>query len=185
MKWIGERISFVDENNKTTIVILPDKKFWINGVMGAWLAMWYTIGIVVIWSLNALSLSKQEKIILFVFLSFWVYYAFKVSRSFLWLLYGKELIKIDEASFHFKKSIKSYGKSVPYYFENMRNFSLKIPEANSIQVVWEASPWVGGGERLTFEYFGKEIRFGRKLNEKDAKLLFNLVNKRITERKRK
>jgi hypothetical protein len=185
MKWIGERISFVDEKTKTTIVIEPDRNFWINGMMGAWLAMWYTIGGIVLWALLSLGLKKQETIILIVFLSFWIYYAVKVTRSFLWLMYGKELIKIDETSFHFKKSIKSFGKSIPYYFENMKSLTLRIPEKNSIQVVWESSPWVNGGERITFEYFGKEISFGRKLNEKDAKLLFNLVSKRITERNRK
>ena len=185
MKWIGERISFVDEKTKTTIVIEPDRNFWINGMMGAWLAMWYTIGGIVLWALLSLGLKKQETIILIVFLSFWIYYAVKVTRSFLWLMYGKELIKIDETSFHFKKSIKSFGKSIPYYFENIKSLTLRIPEKNSIQVVWESSPWVNGGERITFEYFGKEISFGRKLNEKDAKLLFNLVSKRITERNRK
>lgn len=184
MKWIGERISFVDDKTKTTIVIEPEKNFWINGLMGAWLAMWYVIGGVVCWSFFTLDLKKQESIILVVFISFWIYYAVKVTRSFLWLMYGKELIKIDETSFHFKKSIKSFGKSTPFYFENIKNLSLRIPEKNSIQSVWESSPWVNGGERLIFDYFGKEISFGRKLNEKDAKLLYNLVNKRITERNR-
>ena len=185
MKWIGERISFVDEKIKTTIIIEPERNFWINGLMGAWLAMWFAIGVIVIWTLFKLNLKKQELIILFVFLSFWMYYAVKVTRSFFWLLYGKELIKIDETSFHFKKSIKSYGKSIPFYFENIKNLSLRIPEKNSLQAVWESSPWVNGGERLFFEYFGKEFGFGRKLNDKDAKLLYNLVTKRIVERNRK
>jgi hypothetical protein len=88
MKWIGERISFVDEKTKTTIVIEPDRNFWINGMMGAWLAMWYTIGGIVLWALLSLGLKKQETIILIVFLSFWIYYAVKVTRSFLWLMYG-------------------------------------------------------------------------------------------------
>ena len=140
MKWIGERISFVDEKIKTTIVIEPERNFWINGLMGAWLAMWYAIGVIVIWAIFKLNL---------------------------------------------KKSIKSYGKSIPFYFENIKNFSLRIPDKNSIQVVWESSPWVNGGERLFFEYFGKEIGFGRKLNDKDAILLYNLVTKRIVERNRK
>jgi hypothetical protein len=51
-----------------------------------------------------------------------------------------------------------------------------------MQAVWEISPWVRGGERIEFEYQGKFIRFGRKLSEKDAKLLFNLVTKRIDDR---
>jgi hypothetical protein len=44
---------------------------------------------------------------------------------------------------------------------------------------------VKGGEILEFDYMGKVIRFGRKIDEKDAKLLFNLISKRIEERLRK
>jgi hypothetical protein len=185
MQFIGERISFVDDKKKTTIIINPDRNSWINAMMGAWLAMWYVIGFVVIWYLFSFELKQQERIILYVFLSFWVYYAIKVTRSFLWLLFGKELIKIDETALNFKKSIGNYGKSIPYYVDNIKKFSLKIPEKNSIQAVWESSPWVNGGERLSFHYFEKEISFGRKLNEKDAKLLYNLVVKRISERIKK
>jgi hypothetical protein len=63
--------------------------------------------------------------------------------------------------------------------------AMSVPEERSIQRVWEASPWIRGGERIEFEYNGKMIRFGRKLNEKDAKLLFQLVTRRIEERMKK
>jgi hypothetical protein len=185
MKFIGERISFNDDKNKTTIIIEPEKKFAVNALMGAWLAMWYVIGIVVIWSIFTFKLTEQEKIILFIFLTFWTYYAFNVSKAFLWLIYGKELIKIDETAFYLKKSVLSYGKSVPYYFDNIKTFKFDIPEHGSIQSIWESSPWVNGGERMSFEYFNKNIKFGRKLNERDTKLLFNLVGKRIFERNKK
>ena len=118
-------------------------------------------------------------------MTFWVYYAVKVFRSFAWLMWGKELIKIDETALFYKKSVKKYGKSVPYYFENIQKMSLFIPRDKSLQASWEASPWVRGGERIEFEYFGKMIRFARKLNEKDAKLLFSLVTKKIEERLKK
>ena len=116
MNWIGNRISFIDNKGKTTIVISPDKNYLITALMGGWLAMWMTIGITVIWSLFSFLLSQQEEIIIYIFLVFWFYYAFKVSRSFLWLLYGKELIKIDNLALHYKRSLLKYGKSVPYYF---------------------------------------------------------------------
>ena len=118
-------------------------------------------------------------------MTFWVYYAVKVFRSFAWLMWGKELIKIDETALFYKKSVKKYGKSVPYYFENIQKMSLFIPRDKSLQASWEASPWVRGGERIEFEYFGKMVRLARKLNEKDAKLLFSLVTKKIEERLKK
>ena len=120
MKLIGQRISFIDTKEKFTIVIEPEKNGLVNSLMGAWLSMWLTIGAIVIWSLSTLKLNQQEQIILYIFLVFWFYYAFRVSRSFLWLMFGKELIKIDEVSLTIKKSIKNYGQSVPYYFENVK-----------------------------------------------------------------
>ena len=66
MKWIGKRISFVDHTHKTTVIIDPEKKFWVNTLMGAWLAMWWVIGATLTWAFNVLILNNQEKIILFV-----------------------------------------------------------------------------------------------------------------------
>lgn len=182
MKLIGERISFNNTKEKFTVVIQPEKNGLVNSLMGAWLSMWLTIGVVVIWSLTVLKLKEQEQIILYVFLVFWFYYAFRVTRSFLWLLYGKELVKIDEVSLTIKKSIKNYGQSIPYYFENIKNIKFEMPESNSMQSLWESSPWINGGERLNFEYFDKEVRFGRKLNEKESQLLLNLIIKQLKER---
>ena len=185
MKWIGNRISFLDEPLKTTFIIYPESKSWVRAAMGAWVAMWLTIGLVVIWSLNMLNLTQQEKIILYVFLTLWFYYLYRVGKSFFWLLWGKELIKIDETAFTYKKSIRSYGKAGVFYFENIKDMKIVIPKENSIQAVWESSPWIKGGERIEFEYMGKMIRFGQKLKETDAKLLYNVVTKRIQERMKK
>jgi hypothetical protein len=51
-----------------------------------------------------------------------------------------------------------------------------------LQSIWESSPWINGGERFFFDYFQKKITFGRKLTEKEAKLLSQLINKKIQER---
>lgn len=185
MKWIGNRISFVDDKHRTTIVIYSESQTWIKALMGAWVAMWLVIGATVVWSYFTFTLTDQEKLIIWIFMTFWTYYAIRVSRSFFWLLWGKELIKIDEAAFHFKRSIKNFGRSTPYYHENINKITLQQPKERSLQTVWEASPWIQGGERIEFEYQNRIVRFGRKLDEKDAKLLFNLITKRIEERMRK
>lgn len=185
MKWIGNRISFVDDKKKTTIVIDQEPTFWVNGLMGAWVAMWMTIGAIVIWAMLTLELTNQEFIILVVFMSFWFYYATKVVRSFLWLMWGKESIKIDEVALIYKKSIRNYGRAVPYYLENIQKIRMSIPKENSIQNVWESSPWVRGGERIEFDYMGKVIRFGRKLKQEEAERLFKLVTKKVDDRLKK
>ena len=185
MKWIGQRISFLEDKQKSTFVIYPAATTLVKGLMGAWIGMWMVIGISVILYSLQFKLSDQENIIVVVFLAFWLYYAYKVGRSYFWLLWGKELIKINETAFVYKRSIKNYGKATPYYIENIKKMRMHQPKENSLQAVWENSPWVKGGERMEFDYMGKTIRFGRKLNEKDAKLFFALLTKKIEERLRK
>lgn len=181
MKWIGNRVSVVDVKEKTTIVIHPERKAFITALMGAWIFMWYSIGLTVLWSFFAFKLTQQEKLILVIFMSFWLYYAVRVTRSFLWLLWGTENLKINELALTIKNSTRNIGKATPYYLENIRKIRLQIPKERSFQIAWESSPWVRGGERIEFDYMGKVVRFGRKLPEKDASLLFNLVTKRIEE----
>lgn len=185
MKWIGERVSFVDDKLKTTIVIYPQTATIVKGLMSAWVAMWFTIGAVVAWSFFTFELTDQELIILFVFMAFWFYYAVRVSRSLFWLLWGKELIKIDETAFLYKRSVKNFGKAVPYYLENISKMRVFQPKEKSIQAAWELSPWIKGAERIEFDYMGKEIRFARKLNEKDTEMLFKFITKKMNDRLKK
>ena len=181
MKWIGERISFVDDERKLTVVIYPESTGWTKSIMGAWFAMWMMIGAIVIWAYFTFQLTEQENIIIYIFIAFWAYYAVRVGRSLFWILWGKELIKVDEAAFIYKKSVKTYGKAKHYLLDNISKMRMYEMKEGSFQAIWEASPWVKGGERLEFDYLGKVVRFGRKISEKDGKLLFKLLSKRIDQ----
>lgn len=184
MKWIGERISFVDEKGRTSIVISPEKGMFTRAMLGAWFFMWIAIGITMIWSFFNFKLSDQENIIIAVFLVFWAYYAIRVGRVFFWLLWGKEMIRIDEKGLTLKNAVRKYGKSTIYFVENIKNIRINQPKERSIQAVWEKSPWIRGGERIEFDYVGKVMRFGKKLEEKELKVLFSLISKKIEEQRR-
>lgn len=181
MKWIGNRISVVDSKERTTIVIHPKKSPLIMALIGAWIFMWYGIGFTLIWAYFVLNLSQQEGLIIVIFMTFWIYYAVRVTRSFLWLMWGSENLKIDDVSLSIKNATKKMGKARLYYVENIKKIRLNLPKERSLQTAWESSPWINGGERIEFDYMGKVVRFGRKLDQKDATLLFNLITKRIEE----
>ncbi len=199
MKWIGERISYVDKDNKTTFVITPASTGWQRSLMGAWFCMWTVIGATVIWAwLSGFAFEvgqgakkptadaiQQAQMIIIVFLVFWLYYFIRVARSFAWLLWGKEMVKVDQIAMTIKNSTRGYGKAKEYYLENIEKIRVSMPKENSIQSVWESSAWVRGGERLEFDYMGKTIRFGRKIDEKEAKLLFQILTKRVEDHLRK
>lgn len=185
MKWIGDRASFIDDKDKLTIVIEPKVNPLMRSLMGAWVMMWWSIGGIVIFSLAKLDMSNDESIGLYVFLAFWAYYAVKVTRSFLWLMWGKEFIKIDETRFIYKKSIKGYGRAQDYFLENIQKMDVIQPDDKSIQSAWEKSFWVKGGERIEFMHMGKQVRFARKMERKDTEVLFRLITKKIEQRLKK
>lgn len=185
MKWIGNRISYLDQENKTTFVVKPENTGIAKALIGAWFFMWFAIGIAIIAAWNTFPLKKEENLILIVFMVFWTYYFVRVGRSFFWLMYGQEMYKVDKISLTLKNSIKGYGKAKEYYIENIEKIRVHVPKPNSFQTAWENSPWIRGGERLEFDYSGKTIRFGRKLTEKESKLLFQVLTKRVEEHLRK
>lgn len=175
MKSIGERISLKEAKDKSTVVINPEKKAYVTAFIGAWVAMWWMIGFIMIWAYFKLDLSQQEGLIVIIFMVFWAYYAFRVTKQFFWILWGFEFIRIDKQSLTIKRSVRGYGKANAYYLENIKNFQWSVPKERSFQSSWEATPWVGGGQRIQFEYFGKTIRFADKLDQKDTNKLFQFI----------
>lgn len=185
MKWIGNRISYVDQEHKTTFVIIPENPGIVKSLIGAWFSMWVVIGGVLIWAWTYYPMKRELHLVMIVFMVFWFYYFLRVGRSFFWLMFGKEMLKIDKISLTIKNSIKGYGKAKEFYLENISKVRVCIPKSNSLQAAWENSPWIRGGERLEFDYMGKTIRFGRKLDEKESKLLFQVITKRLEDHLKK
>ncbi len=189
MKWIGKRISFVDSDTKTTIVVTPENVGFYKAMIGAWFAMWAVIGITMIWAWNTFEMKPTMRdtlsIMFLIFMLFWAYYLIRVARMFFWLLYGSENIKLDKIALTIKTSIKGYGRARQYYLENIQKIRINVPKEGSFQATWENSPWIRGGERLEFDYMGKTVRFGRKLNEQESKQLFQLLTKKVEEQLKK
>lgn len=184
MKWIGNRISFKDQKNKATFVIHPPNIGWKLYLIYAWVLLWLIVGGVV-FSQLFLDYSEKEKIVLIVFLSFWVYFAVRVIRAMLYLSIGREYIRLDESGLYIKTARGKYGKSKRYFLENIAKIRMLEQKETSIQHAYESSPWVIGSDRIQFDYLGKTITFGKKLDPKETKLLFDIIVKRIESHLRK
>jgi hypothetical protein len=178
MHLLSERLSYQDHSNYTTFIILPPNIGSKRAIMGAWFSIWMIIGTIITYQILTIK-DQQQWLILIIFMCFWAYYAFRVGRGFFWLLWGKELLKIDDNAFWIKKSIKGFGKSIPYYHENIDKIRLSLPKEGSMQIVYEATEWVVGSGTVEIEYFGKIKSFGLKLNESEAKQLYQVVLKRL------
>src|SRR5690554_5013769 len=95
MKWIGDRISFVDNKDNISFVSYPPKIGWKKIVMLLWFILWIAIGVYMTYQFFR-DFSRDEKIVLVVFMSFWTYFAIRVGRTLLYLYYGREFIKLDK-----------------------------------------------------------------------------------------
>ncbi|WP_107038830.1 hypothetical protein [Brumimicrobium mesophilum] len=178
MKWIGERISFLDKKESISFVIYPPKLGRKKGLLITWFLLWLLIGGYV----GAQMLKEngdQEYLMLFIFMTFWLYFAIRVFRSMMYLFFGREYIKLDKTTLRIKRSIGAYGQTKQYFIENISKFEMITLKENSFQKVYDDSVWVRGSNRIQFEFFTKRISFGRKLEDQDAKMMFQILTKRI------
>lgn len=183
MKWMGERISFIDNKNQTTVVIYPPNIGIRKLFLLLWTLAWLAIGTFVFSQFFVIpGPTEKEKIILIVFLSFWFYYAIRVSKTLIYLYWGREYMKLDQEGFSLKIATGRYGKSNRFFYENIKSLKVVSMKETSFQHVYESSPWIKGSNRLFFDYMGKTISFGRKLKEEDAQLLYKFLVKKITQK---
>lgn len=178
MKWIGDRISFKDQKDSISFVILPPKLGGKRFLMLAWLLIWLAIGVYVSVQLGK-DYEQQEKLVLIVFMVFWLYFAIRIFRTLIFLFWGREYIKLDQTGLRIKKSIGSYGGVKQYFLENIAKFKLIEIKENSIQKSYDQSPWVRGMDRIEFEYYGKKYTFARKLEDKDVELMYRALARRM------
>lgn len=196
-KWIGDRISVVDSEGETTIVIRPIRVLWKEILLLVWVLSFTFVGVVVFYLLatgfSSLSYptppTQQELDNQFiygvVFLGFWAYFEYKTVKALLWYRFGKELLKIDSQALFLKKSILSYGKAHQYFFENIKNFSQRKNEETSFNMFFENAYWAMGTDALLFDYHGKTKSFGRRLDERTGKLLLRLIDDRVKKQLKK
>lgn len=178
MKWIGNRITFVDKNDSISFVIYPPKLGWKKHLVLVWFALFFGVGVYVS-SRFFLDFSKEEKLALFIFMAFWLYFTVRVLRTILYLYFGREYIKLDKTTLRIKAATGEYGKSRQFFIENISKLKLDTLKDTSIQKVYDDSPWVKGTNRISFEYYEKKYAFGRKLENKDAEMMYKTLTRRI------
>ncbi len=191
-KFIGDRISTEDHKKSTTIVITPKRVLWKEILFGLWCAGFTFAGVYMIYLLAFggmeelavgvnfdQSVYEQQQIYLAIFIAFWAYFEYATLKAFLWIVIGRELIMIDTEAVSIKKSFWRYGKSNRFFFENIKNFKYEKPDSLSLNTFLDNSYWSTGSDVFKLDYMGKSKKFGRKLEEKEAKQLFKFMSDRM------
>jgi hypothetical protein len=175
MKVIGERVSILKKENLLSIVILPYSDKRKMAVMLLWLMAWTVCGIVVFANYFKVT-DKDSKLFIIIYLSFWAYFEYKITRAFMWRKYGKEKLWITNGVVHYKQEINKRGKIKEFDYSLIQNLIFIEREETSFASVINSSFWIKGDERIEFTCQLKRIRFGMQLTDKEAKAIIKEIS---------
>lgn len=183
-KFIGKRISFVKTKDQLSVIISQEVPRWKESLLLAWLLAWTFCGGFFIVGINQAS-TQNERLFLAVVLAFWAFFLVRIGKAFLWRKGGREMIRITPGQFSIKNAWWNYGKAKIYYLDNIKNVSLIPYNPKNFMESMDRSFWIIGGETIAIKYLNKELRIGKQLEEKNARQLIRVLEKGISEFKKK
>lgn len=178
IKYIGKRISFQEDADKLSIIVLGKEEGNRPMLRALWLFAWLIIGAFIVKELNNLSPEDELRIVLFVFMGFWTYYLFRVLRALYWQWKGREsiLLKKDEAVM--KEAFGNLGKAFTLQTSNLVPMKIREKESGFF-ALFDDSFWSIGKGELQFQVDGRVYYFGKRLSEGDRDALMKVFNKNL------
>ncbi len=178
MEYIGDRISIKRIENETSIVILSTVDKLKKKLLFVWFALWTICGIIVFTQYFTIK-DEQTKVAILVWMGFWAYFEYKIFKAVMWRSFGVEKIRIRDRKLFYRKAIRGKGKLKTYEFDFIKDFKVIESKENSFFENLNNSYWVIAGEKLVFDYYGKEIKFGFQLSDADARALFKYIKNKM------
>ena len=176
MEYIGKQISIKRNDNGVSIVIVALAGKLKNNLLFACLFLWSVSGIIIMTQFFVTA-DQNTKAALMVWLAFWAYFEYVLFKAYMWRKYGVEKIKLRENKLLYKRDVAGKGKIKTYEIDFVKDLRILVPKGNSFADNMSNSYWSVGGERLAFDYYGKEIKFGFQLEQADAEALYKVLKK--------
>ncbi|MGQ0828679.1 MAG: hypothetical protein ACT4ON_09815 [Bacteroidota bacterium] len=178
MEYIGNRISLKRTEDQVSIVILSSVDKTKNLFLFIWLFLWTLSGIIILAQYFILT-DPDTKAAILVWLGFWAYFEYKTFKAFMWRKFGLEKIKLCDGKFFYKRDVAGKGKIKVFEIDFIKDLRIIQSKENSFLENLNNSYWVIAGEKLAFDYYGKEIRFGIQLDQPDVKEFFKIIRAEI------
>lgn len=178
MEFIGDRISIKRTPEEISIVILPFTKKSKTLLLVLWFALWTISGFVVLYFYNSIK-EENTKAAVIVWFGFWAYFEYIAVKALLWRTKGVEKIKLKNNKLFYKRQFVKRNKIKIFEFDFIKNLKCLTEKENSFIENINASYWSVSGEKIAFDYYGKEIKFGIQLSMNDSQKLFQFIQKEI------
>lgn len=181
MKWIGNRVSYEDHKDFLTLIIASNVDPWKMLVMLIWFLIWLSCGLVIFYFLFFTQELVDQRIYFYIFLVFWTYYLFKVTRVLIWRRFGIEFIRIDEDNFSVKKSLWGYGRAKEFITNNIKKLKLSPLDDKSFSKVFNDSFWIVGQGTIVINVLDNEYNFGSQISKEDGVKIIKVLNSKINK----
>jgi len=179
MNWIGERISYKEHDDHFTLIISGKTDRWKVQLMIVWTLAWLFCGGAVLYYMMYSDYPKDQMIFLWIFMGFWLYFLYKITRVLFWRKFGIEFIRLDSDRLTIKRSILGYGVAKPFLIANVIKVELTELKEKSFSKVFNDSFWVLGQGTLEVVLNDQKINFGSQLDSDSGKKLIKLINNQI------
>ncbi len=178
IKYIGERISYQQEEDRLSIVVLGKEEGSRPTQRMLWLFAWLIIGFYITSEVKTLEAQDDLRPFLFTFLGFWAYYLFRVLRALYWQWKGRESILLKADGIFIKEAFGSLGKT---YCHPLANVNLMEPRTKNegFFSIFEESFWSIGMGELQFVVDGRTYLFGKRISESEGKAIMKVFNEAL------
>jgi hypothetical protein len=158
-------------------IIIPVRTNWfIVCFLGVWLCGWI-VGEVMV-PISMFSSGHQAPIPFMIFwLAGWTVGGCFAGLTFLWQLLGREVVRVENSSIITKKAIGSWGRTKEFDLGHVKNLRVAPIGINMFDPSAASQFWGMGGGIIAFDYGAKTFRFGRGIDEPEAKRLIEIIDR--------
>lgn len=174
MEILSDRISLVRNDAGTSIVIssIVDRKK--SRTVLAILLLWFIGGLIMIWNFSSIGEDKAKLIVL-IWLAFWMYFLYVLFRLYRWKQYGHEIIKIAGGVLKYKKDVK--GRGWVHDFELAKVKKLRSSDTENPNWLRNLGGdfWNTDCDSIRFDYEDREISLGFQLDNTERGRLLKAI----------
>ncbi|MBK9672075.1 MAG: hypothetical protein IPP56_13385 [Bacteroidetes bacterium] len=176
----SKRVKIVQDKQITSIEIVPENDTTKTNLLLAWLIVWTICGII-IFSQFFSNMSREEKLLMAVWMAFWAYFEYKIGSTYLWRKNGSEKILISSDTLSYNITIS--GKTIEKKFSLIAISNLEIYPfgKNNFSESLQSSYWVRGNESVFFTHEGTKIGVGFQLNLDEARQVQQCIQKKLKQ----
>ena len=179
VKRLSDRISLSEKDGSTSIIITSRKEDSSQTMLFTWMIFWSIAGVVVLTQLFG-DYDTEQKMFMYVWMAFWLYFEYTVVIAFFWRKYGFERILIKGNELLYKKDIKGAGRVISVDLREITQVKTIDYEEKSFSFILKKSYWNLGYEKIQITYGrDKVLQIGSELYNVEALKVINYIDKKI------